>query len=473
MWTPNINGWPSNENQIEQNYPEFLNGVATMNDFEIQRNNLQAFQRQENLLHIQNNWQRYQEDEYNHPEITSHFQNFHIANEVRQETVEEKTCDPPIRNQSTVNHQSGYSSTEMLTDAIATLMLMPSKLERTSIQTAENFSKSILDITTLTNLVRKLLDKCLREMKFLPVAGRFCHYLARNIKQNFNGITFCTLLLQGLLDMPINHIQQMVFNDSKGFRMLVLFSTDLYIQFEEENVELTEMNSINSEEAQQSLADLVYQLYHSALTYGKQDYKNIELVIEMLKLSGKFLEDWDKTSTGHGANVIKMHGLVNDIEKFVEDRKECPSLQDSVAELVKIRSLNWQVEENQRPTYFDIPKQRPNAIKIVCPQEYPRMLRKQKNAGDQASYTKASELEETNFTEDELQFMTEQLDARDLDSLVDARDLDSLVDARDLESMLNEESEDSSVDGRMPAEVEAAFEDFLNEQQAVLPLFQM
>merc|ERR1719412_2423556 len=168
-----------------------------------------------------------------------------------------------------------------------------------------------------------------------------------------------------------------------------------------------------------------------------------------------------------------MNDLVNDIQRFVGDQKECPCLQDSVAELIKIRSLNWKVEENQRPTYFDIPNQRPNAIKIVCPREYPRMHRNQQNAGDQARNTKGSELEETSFTEDELQFMTEQLDARDLDSMVDARDLESILEARDLEAMANEESEDSSADGRMPAEVEAAFEEFLNEQQAVLPLFQL
>jgi len=378
---------------------------------------------------------------------------------VQHEIVEEKTCDPPKRNPSETR-QSDYSSTEKLTDAISTLMLMPSKLERTSIETAENFNKCILDTAILTNLVSKLLEKCLKEVKFLPVAAKFCHFLARNTKHNFNGINFCTLLLQGLLEMPINHIQQMAFNDAKGFRLLVLFSTDLYIQFEEEeNVEAIEMNVINSKVARQRLADLLYQLYHSALTYGKQDHENIELVIDMLKLSGKFLEDIDKTSTGQGANVVKMHDLVNDIAMFASDGteingKESQSLQGSVAELVKIRSLNWKLEENQRPTYFDVPKQKTNAIKIVCPPEYSSVPTMLTNGGDQASSTNARELDETNFTEDELQFMTDQMDARDL------------------ESMVNEESEDSSGDGRMPAEVEAAFEDFLNEQKDVFPLFQ-
>merc|ERR1719510_515196 len=240
---------------------------------------------------------------------------------------------------------------------------MPSKLERTSFEAAEHFNKCMLDVTILTNLVCKLLDKCLKEMKFLPVAAKFCHYLARNTKHNFNGINFCTLLLQGLLEMPINHIQQMAFNDAKSFRLLVLFSTDLYIQFAlEENVEVNGTNVINSKEARERLAAFLYQLYHSALTYGKQDNKNIELVIDMLKLSGKFLEDNGKTSTGHGASSIKMDDLLNGIVIFASNvteinGKESQSLQGSVAELVKIRSLNWQLEENQRPNYFDVPKQ--------------------------------------------------------------------------------------------------------------------
>jgi len=179
----------------------------------------------------------------------------------------------------------------------------------------------------------------------------------------------------------------------------------------------------------------------------------------MLKLSGKFLEDIDRKCTGHGTNVIKMHDLVNDIVMFSSNGtdingKESQTLQDSIAELNKIRSVNWELEENQRPTYFDVPKLKTNAIKIVCPPDYPSLPTQQTNGGDQASPTKASEFEETNFTEDELQFMTDQMDARDL------------------ESMLNEESDDSSFDGRMPAEVEAAFEDFLNEQKDVFPLFQ-
>jgi len=98
--------------------------------------------------------------------------------------------------------------------------------------------------------------------------------------------------------MPINHIQQMAFNDAKSFRL-------------EENVDAIGTSVINSKEARERLAALLYQLYHSALTYGKQDNKNIELVIDMLKLSGKYLEDIDRKYTGHGTNVIKMHEISN------------------------------------------------------------------------------------------------------------------------------------------------------------------
>ena len=44
----------------------------------------------------------------------------------------------------------GYDPREMLSDAVATLVFMPTKFERTSFQLAEKFNFSVHDVNTLT-----------------------------------------------------------------------------------------------------------------------------------------------------------------------------------------------------------------------------------------------------------------------------------------------------------------------------------
>jgi len=44
----------------------------------------------------------------------------------------------------------GYDPREMLSDAVATMVFMPTKFERTSYQLAEKFNFSVHDVNTLT-----------------------------------------------------------------------------------------------------------------------------------------------------------------------------------------------------------------------------------------------------------------------------------------------------------------------------------
>ena len=44
----------------------------------------------------------------------------------------------------------GYDPREMLSDAVATLVFMPTKFERASYQLAEKFNFSVHDVNTLT-----------------------------------------------------------------------------------------------------------------------------------------------------------------------------------------------------------------------------------------------------------------------------------------------------------------------------------
>jgi len=90
-------------------------------------------------------------------------------------------------------------------------------------------------------------------------------------------------------------------------------------------------------------------------------------------------------------------------------------------------------------------KARPNAIKIVAPPDGDQ---------DKDAPCKQNKIDtsEPKFTEAELEFMNEAINETDIERFSD-------------------EPEDDD-DERMPVEIEAAFEEFLNEQEAVLPRLQ-
>ena len=80
----------------------------------------------------------------------------------------------------------------------------------------------------------------------------------------------------------------------------MIFGTDLYLRFlgpadvsESEESEETEPKP-ETRKRQPVLADLLYQLYRSALTIGKEDTMNLTTVVDMLKLSGGILEEDEK-----------------------------------------------------------------------------------------------------------------------------------------------------------------------------------
>ena len=81
----------------------------------------------------------------------------------------------------------------------------------------------------------------------------------------------------------------------------MIFGTDLYLRFlgpdisgSNEAEDDSEEPKIEIRKRQPVLADLLYQLYRSALTIGKEDTLNLTTVVDMLKLSGKLLEEDEK-----------------------------------------------------------------------------------------------------------------------------------------------------------------------------------
>lgn len=449
-----MNDWTSGHDIYEQHsFQNFLSSIAPAGDYQIQGINDQyQYQPNNYVQSATSDWANYTHEYTDiQPEFTSSFQNIHITS--NQPEIAQLSHDR--LNHSKSIGKDGYSPYERLTDTISTLKDMPSKIDRTSKYVAEKFSKTIHDVGTLSSVVDMLVEACLTEIKFLPIAGKFCHYLCRNVQLCFDGVTLCSLLVQNLLQIQSNH-EQLIFRNSEKFRMLVKFSTDLYIKFEEEATATDQCNDSNvlrnnGIEIKAYLASLLYRLYKSALSIGK-DVENFRTVIDMLLLSGKLLESRDKITTDLGANV-NMDSIMFEIDELINNElnSDTPDdLRHLLDELVQIRANNWDVKEDRRPKLFEIEQptariERSNAIRIVNPNDNSLV----RQTGDSKIDSHGNDVEEPTFTDAELQFMSEEIEASELAAMLKDDNL------------------------RMPAEIEEAYEEFLNEQQAILPVVQI
>ena len=102
----------------------------------------------------------------------------------------------------------------------------------------------------------------------------------------------------------------------------MIFGTDLYLRFlgkapSSESDETQEEEPKPEERKRQPiLADLLYQLYRSALTLGKEDTLNLTTVVDMMKLSGALLEEDEK--------------------EFEDDKKQLQNLMDAILLMSKV-----------------------------------------------------------------------------------------------------------------------------------------
>jgi len=448
MWSPN-NDWQYRHDVFEpHNIHSLLNSLSPASDFHIQSPNDQ-YQYPHNYFHnIPTDLTNYgTENRGVNPGLQASFQNVTIATSQQVISAEATSA---YRNQSKNTSRDGYSPFERLTDTISTLKDMPSKIERTSINIAEKFNRTINDVSTLSSVVEILFEACLTDMKFLPIAGKFCHYLCRNVKLHYDGVTLCSLLFQHLLQIQSTH-EHMIQTNPEKFRMVLMFSTDLFVKFEQEVI-VTDQSSesyllrFNGIEVKSFLATLLYTLYKSALTIVIND-DTIGTVIDMLLLSGRLLEQKNE-STGRLSGQLDMDSLMLEVDNLSqEDNLKCSErVKVSLSELISIRNNNWVVEEAKKPRIFDFEsstrKERPNAIKIINPNDSGLVS----TAGDFKSTETVYNAEELEFTDAELQFMSDEIEANELAALLKDDEL------------------------RMPVEIEEAYEEFLNEQQAVLPV---
>lgn len=379
-----------------------------------------------------------------------------------------------------------YDPRDALTDAVATLVFMPSKFDRTTMQLAEKINSSTPDFDTLAGLADILVETCLKEKGFQCLAGLFCDSLATGVTVSFDGRTFKDTLMEKYQSVHAEH-DQLLSSHANKCRALLVFATDLYLQMKDlppkqaaEETDASAAEAAAGAEANkaervrsQLLANLLYQLLMSFLTLGKQDERNLKVVADMLKVSGEALESDEKNaSSGQCENMDRVMEAVQSIS--VEDRSSGET-KTLYSRLVEIRGAQWKVEDSEKPTTFVIPEAKPtkkgsNAIAIVQPPGEPARNNKAasaaaapstktvpsqdaKNNAINASSSSAGQPEplsaaDQELTEEELRFMAEQMGDDASESGGPDGDVGLISDAG----------------SDMPDEVEAAFQQFLDEQ---------
>ena len=90
----------------------------------------------------------------------------------------------------------------------------------------------------------------------------------------------------------------------------MIFGTDLYLRFlgkdtSDPNETEESKSEVEIRKRQPVVAELLYQLYRSVVTIGKEDTMNLTTLIDMLKLSGKSLEDDQKATNEEGSSHLQ------------------------------------------------------------------------------------------------------------------------------------------------------------------------
>ena len=117
------------------------------------------------------------------------------------------------------------------------------------------------------------------------MAGKFCDVMACKVTVDMDGTTFRQQLLEKYQNVHAEHVQLLSSNANKC-RSLLIFATDLYLQLKEPQEAEGAASAVDpaTRVRSQLLANLLYQLFMSFLTLGKQDERNVKAVVDMLKV---------------------------------------------------------------------------------------------------------------------------------------------------------------------------------------------
>jgi len=353
------------------------------------------------------------------------------------------------------NNQSHYDPSEVLSDAIATVVFMPSKFERTTMHLAEKFNTQIEDAAAMSSLVDSLTEQCFNEEQFLSLAGRFFSYLAQNVKVVTDGVTLRSLLLQKL-EAITAQCEGMLIRNEKRVHIILTIVVDMYLHLVSTPAQPWKVHD-------PSLAVIIFSLLTTLFTNGSQT--NVAIAAQKLKLCGKTLEGEEKFSNFADGSQIneetswsessapKMDALIGLMATASSHSGLSQDVQKNIKALIDTRTNErWATAEVENA------KAREDAAKILA-KPVPRKsaaIRIEPDPNDMrtrvvvetkpnAPSVMLAPGQSNDLTEEELKFMGDCLGGEDNGSELDNEDL--------------EES-----DGGMTEDIADAYEQFLAEQ---------
>jgi len=225
-----------------------------------------------------------------------------------------------------------YDPSEILSDAIATVVFMPSKYDRTTIQLAEKFNGTIDDLTSMSNLVDSLVEQCLKEEQFVSLAGRFCAYLAQHVTVENEGQTLKSLLVKKLNALSSQCENILAANEKRVHSILSLL-VDIYLQL----VVVSDPAVHKWKRHDATLGGNVTHILNILFNNGSPT--NVQVAAQKLKLCGQTLEGEEKYVTVVDASQSE--------EANVWSENPAPKM-DSLMSVVATLSSNSGLHEDLR-----------------------------------------------------------------------------------------------------------------------------
>lgn len=306
---------------------------------------------------------------------------------------------------------SHYDPSEVLSDAIATIVFMPSKFDRTTYHLAEKFNKTIGDRQSLSDLVTALVEQCLQEDQFLNLAGRMCAYLAKNVSLNFDGVTLKSLLVQKFEDL-VSQSSVLLQGNEKRVHCLVTIVSDVYLQ-------LTSADGDQSwKKHDVEVGDCLYKLLTVLFQTGTTS--NVKIATQKLKLCGKTVEGEEKyinvedLSTAEEEKVWaenpapKMDALITLIEPLASKDTLPEDMRKDVKTILETRKNNrWADAEAENAKAKEAQAQ---AMQNSAPKKS-SAIRIEPDPNDDKTKIKVEKppANDGELTEEELKFMSEEI----------------------------------------------------------------
>jgi len=349
-------------------------------------------------------------------------------------------------------NNSHYDPSEVLSDAIATVVFMPSKFERTTMHLAEKFNTQIEDAAAMSSLVDSLTEQCFNEEQFLSLAGRFFSYLAQNVKVETDGVTLRSLLIQKL-EAITAQCEGMLIRNEKRVHNILTIVVDMYLYLVSTPAQPWKVHD-------PSLAVIITTLLTTLFTNGSQT--NVDIAAQKLKLCGKTLEGEEKFSNLADGSQIneeaswseapapQMDALIALMATASSHSGLSQEVQKNIKALIDTRTNErWATAEAENA------KAREDAAKVLAKpvprksaairiEPDPNDLRTQVVVETKPNAPSVIPGQSNDLTEEELKFMADAI----------GEDNGSEVDNEDLEES----------DGGMTEDIADAYEQFLAEQ---------